>query len=71
MRALIAARHLMSTPRVREFSDIDMLDVGASHGERHFILGLAGGRAGVAADAARVIYNFRPLWLVIVCLVDG
>jgi hypothetical protein len=70
MRALIAARHLMRAPRLREKTYVNMLDVGARHGERHFVLGFAGGRAGMTADAARVVNNFRPLELIVVGLVN-
>lgn len=61
MSALIAARHLMRASSLRKLSDINMLDVGARHGERHFVFGFAGGRAGVTTDAARMVYDFSPL----------
>ncbi len=61
MRALIAARHLMRAARLRKLSDINMLDVCARHRERHIVLRLAGRRAGMATDAARVVNHFGPL----------
>src|SRR5436309_8816178 len=71
MRALITARYLMSAPRVWKFSDINMLDVSARDRQRHNVFGLASGRTGMTADAARVVNDLRPLYLMIVRLIDG
>jgi hypothetical protein len=70
MRALITARDLMSAPRVWKFSDINVLDVGARDRQRHNVFGLASGRAGMTADAARMVNNLRPLHLMIARLVN-
>src|SRR6185436_4946379 len=48
--ALIAARDLKRAPRGGKRPDVDVLHVRAVHAERDFVLRLAGGRAGVAAD---------------------
>jgi hypothetical protein len=61
MRALIAPRHLMRPPRLRKFSDINVLDVSARHRKRYFVFRFASGRAGVTTDATRVVNNFCPL----------
>jgi hypothetical protein len=60
MRALVAARHLMRPARLRIFADIDMLDIGARHRDRHEIFRLAGGRTGMATDTARLIDDLSP-----------
>ena len=60
VRALVAARHLMRASSLRECPYVHVLDVGARHGERDEVLGLAGGRAGVAADAARLVDDLAP-----------
>jgi hypothetical protein len=61
MGALIATRYLVGAARLRKNSYIDVLDVSARHGERDEILRLAGGRAGMAANAASVIDYLSPI----------
>ena len=70
VRALITTRHLMRPTRLREHSDINVLNIGARHTYRHNVFGLAGRSAGVTAYAARVVNHLRPLRL-IVCLING
>ena len=52
---MVAARDLERAPRLREDALLDVLDPGAGHAQRHLVLGLAGHRAGVTADAAPVV----------------
>ena len=59
--ALVAAGHLKDPAGLGKCSDVDILHVGAGDRQRDLILGLARGRAGVTADAARVIDDFGPL----------
>src|SRR5213593_2296181 len=61
MVALIAARDLKRAAGSRELSDVDVLDVRTIHAEGDGILRLAGGGAGVAADANRLIDDLPPL----------
>ena len=51
----------MGAPRLRENADIDVLDVGARDPDGHDVFRFAGGRAGVTADATRVVDDLRPL----------
>jgi hypothetical protein len=69
--ALIAPRHLMRPPYLRELARLDVLDVGARHRERYFVLRLAGRRAGVTAYAEGVVYHFAPLGRLRLSRVDG
>jgi hypothetical protein len=71
MSALIAPRHLMRPSRLRKKSYVNMLDVGTRDSQRDFIFGFAGGRAGVTADAARVVNDFCPLSLTTSSLING
>ena len=61
----------MRPPRLRKLADINVLDVSARHRERHFVFRLAGGRAGMTTDAARVVNHFGPLRLLLGGLMDG
>ena len=61
MSALVAARNLMRTPRLRKCSDFDMLHVGAGHRQRNKIFGLTRGCAGMAANTSRVVNDLGPL----------
>src|SRR5216684_2840938 len=61
MVALIAARHLKCAARCRELADVDVLDVRAIHAQGNGILGLAGGGAGVTADADGLVDVLSPL----------
>ena len=61
VRALIAARDLMSAPRLRELSQIDVLNVGAGDADGYHVFRLARGRTRMAANAARVVDDLRPL----------
>ena len=70
MRALIAARHLMRASSLRKLSNINVLDVGTRHRERHFVFRFAGGRAGMTADAARVIDHLGPLHRLVLWLFE-
>src|SRR2546428_12155770 len=60
MVALIAAGDLKGATRGGELSDVDVLDVGAIHAEGDGVLRLAGGAAGVAADADCLIDDLSP-----------
>ena len=42
-------------PRLRKDSNVDVFHIRARDRERNLVLGLAGSRAGVAADAARLV----------------
>jgi hypothetical protein len=61
MRALVAASDLMRAAHLRKHSDVDVLDISAGDADRHDVLGLAGGRARVATDAAGVVDDLGPL----------
>ena len=61
MRALITTCHLMSTARLRENTDVDVLDVGASNTEGHYVFRFARSRAGMTPDATGVVDDFGPL----------
>jgi hypothetical protein len=71
MSTLVAARHLMRPARLRKRAYVNVLDVSAGDSQWDFVFRLAGGRAGVTADAARVVYNFAPLNLVFSGLING
>ena len=64
MSALIAARHLMSAACLGKNTYVNVLDVSARDSQGHFVLGFAGGRAGVTAYTARLVYDLRPLGLI-------
>lgn len=49
--AVVAARHLKAAAHVGEGTRLDVLDPCAIHAQRHLVLGLARGGAGVTADA--------------------
>ena len=59
--ALIAACYLVSASRLRKDADVDVFDVCARDGKRNEILRLACRRAGMTADAARVVNYLGPL----------
>jgi len=61
VRTLIAARYLMCAAYLGKHSYVDVLDIGAGDANRHDILRLAGGRAGMTADAASVVNHLGPL----------
>src|SRR6185295_7323994 len=61
VRALIAARHLMSAARLWKDADVDMLHIRPRHRQRDQVLGLAGGGAGMTTNAARLVDNLGPL----------
>ncbi len=63
MRALVAARYLMSTSRLWELADVDMLDVSTRYRERDLVLRLTGGRACMAANATRMINDLGPFYV--------
>ena len=62
MRALIAARHLVRAAGLRKHADVYVLDVSSRNGKWNEIFRLAGGRAGMTADAARVVDYLGPLY---------
>jgi hypothetical protein len=51
----------MSPTDLRPLTDVNMLHVCSCHADGHDILGLAGGGAGMATDAASMVDDFRPL----------
>ena len=51
----------MRTPNLRKYADIDVLDIRARYPDRHHVFGFAGCGAGVTANTARVVDDFRPL----------
>src|SRR5215469_8987536 len=53
--ALVAAGDLEAAPDRGVHADVDGFDVGAGDRERHLVLGLAGRRTGVTADALRLV----------------
>src|SRR4029077_5761315 len=61
IRAVVAPRDLEEAPRVREGSLLDVLDPRALDSQRNRVLGLARGRAGVAADASPVVDDEREV----------
>ncbi len=58
--ALVAAGDLEAAPGGRVDAHVDRLDIGAGDRQRHLVLRLAGGRAGVAADAPRLVDDLGP-----------
>ena len=58
---MVTAGDLKGSASFRELPDVDVLDVGAIHAERNGVLRLAGGAAGVAADAAGLVDDLSPL----------
>ena len=61
MSTLITASDLMRSPHLRKHADIDVLDVRARYRQGNEVLRFARGRTRVAANAARVVNNLRPL----------
>jgi len=61
MSALVTASDLMRAAHIRKHADIDVLDVRARYRQGNKVLRFARGRARVAANAARVVNNLRPL----------
>jgi hypothetical protein len=61
MGALIAARDLMRAADLRKDTHVDVLHISACDTDWHDVFRLAGGRTGVAAYAARVVYDLGPL----------
>jgi hypothetical protein len=57
----------MSAPRLWKEAHVNVLDVGARDAQRHKVFGLTGGRAGMTAYAARLVYDLRPLCLILGC----
>jgi len=55
IRAVITALHQEVALDMRELADFDILDRRAEDSDRHLVLGLASGRAGMAADASVVV----------------
>ena len=53
----------MRASSLRIDAHVNVLDVGARDAERNEIFRLARGRAGMAADAARLVEHLRPLRL--------
>jgi hypothetical protein len=61
VRALIAARHLMSATHLRKHSHVDVLNVRPRDTYGDDVLRLARGSAGMATDTAGVVNDLRPL----------
>jgi len=61
VRALITPRHLMCATHLRKYADVDMLNVRARHANRDDVLRLAGSRARMTTNAARMVDDLRPL----------
>src|SRR5512132_1648261 len=61
VRALIAASDLERAPGLRKDADVDGLDVRPRNPQRHLVLGLACGRAGMTADAASLVDDLDPV----------
>ena len=59
--ALVAAGDLEVAAHLGEEADVDGLHVGARDADGHLVLRLARRRAGVAADAALLVDDLRPL----------
>ncbi len=55
--AVVAAHHGEEPLGLRPSPLLDVLDPGPVHAERDVVLGLAGDRAGVTADAGVLIYD--------------
>jgi hypothetical protein len=51
----------MRATRLRPNAYVNVLDVCTRNAKRHDVLRLARGRACVATDAARLVYDFGPL----------
>ncbi|MDX6290383.1 MAG: hypothetical protein QOH42_2182 [Blastocatellia bacterium] len=58
---LVAARYLMRAPDLWKHTNVDVFHVGSGDADRHDILRLAGGRAGMTTDAASVVDDLGPL----------
>ncbi len=58
---LIAPSHLKGTVRLGEPTYVDVFYVRAVDRERNLVFRLAGGRARVTADTARIVDDFGPL----------
>jgi len=61
MSTLVTASDLMRSPHLRKHADIDVLDVRARYRQGNEVLRFARGCTRVAANAARVVNNLRPL----------
>src|ERR1044072_1479755 len=61
VRALIAARHLMSAAHLGEHAHIDMLNVGARDPDRNDVFRFTRSRARMTADATGVVDDLGPL----------
>ena len=55
IRAMVAALNQKVALDIGELADFDVLDRCAEIPDRHLVLGFAGGRAGMAADAGVVV----------------
>jgi hypothetical protein len=53
--AMVAARHLEETPRIRKRAFFDVLYPGAVDSQGYFVFGFARRGAGMAADALAII----------------
>jgi hypothetical protein len=62
MSALVAACYLVRAAGLRKHADVYVLDIGSRNGEWDEIFRLAGGRAGMTADAACVVDYLGPLY---------
>lgn len=60
MSALVATRHLVCTPRLRECADFYVLNVRAGHRQRNKILGFTRSGAGVATNTTRMVNDLGP-----------
>ncbi len=58
--ALVAARDLERPSTLREEARINVFDVGPGDREGDFVFRLAGGGAGMAPDAGRLVDDLRP-----------
>src|SRR5437870_3883785 len=61
VRALVAARHLMRAPHLRENTHVNVRHVGAGDSYGHDVFRLARRRARMTADAAGVVDDLGPL----------
>ena len=61
MGTLITTGDLVCATCLREDAHVDVLDVGARDADGYDIFRLAGGRARMTADAARVVDDLGPL----------
>ncbi|HTG92596.1 MAG TPA: hypothetical protein VL866_08425 [Pyrinomonadaceae bacterium] len=61
MSALVTPSYLMRSAYLRKHADFDVFHVSAGHRQWNKVLRLARRRTRMAADAACVVNNFRPL----------